>query len=161
MKNIGFALITLLFMSGSLGAELMTATHGATDKQRASLWYDAFNRKDPSLLEELLDPYWIDIPSGPGQPTGLPGAREALLGLTTAFPDLKVTIAEILQDGDKVVVRSNITGTHMGNFLGIAATRRKLSIQAVDIHQFKDGRIVRTWHTEDWMSGLRQLGALR
>ena len=35
---------------------------------------------------------------------------------------------------------------------------RKMDIQVVDIHEFKDGRIVRTWHTEDWMSGLRQLG---
>jgi len=35
---------------------------------------------------------------------------------------------------------------------------RKMHIQVVDIHEFKDGKIVRTWHTEDWMSGLRQLG---
>ena len=36
---------------------------------------------------------------------------------------------------------------------------RRLSIQAVDIHEFKDGKILRTWHTEDWMTGLNQLGA--
>jgi len=35
-----------------------------------------------------------------------------------------------------------------------------LTIQAVDIHQIKDGKIIRTWHTEDWMSGLRQLGVI-
>jgi steroid delta-isomerase-like uncharacterized protein len=161
MKNTGFALITMLLMTSSFGAETMSDTRIVTDRQRAALWYDAFNRKDPSLLEQLLDPNWVDIPSGEGQPTGPAGAREALVGLTTAFPDLKVTIAEVLQDGDKVVVRSSITGTHMGSFLGMAATQRKLSIQAVDIHQFKGGRIIRTWHTEDWMSGLRQLGALR
>lgn len=139
----------------------MTDAHHGTDKERVSLWYDAFNRKNLSLLEQILDAKWLDIPSAPGQPAGPQGARDALVGLTTAFPDLRVTIAEILQDGNKVVVRSMITGTHNGNFLGIPASQRKLSIQAVDIHEFKDGRIVRTWHTEDWMSGLRQLGALR
>ncbi len=46
--------------------------------------------------------------------------------------------------------------------VGIAIERpaknRKMSIQAIDIHEFKDRQIVRTWHTEDWMSGLHQLG---
>ena len=38
------------------------------------------------------------------------------------------------------------------------AKNRKLTIRAIDIHEFKDGKIVRTWHCEDWFSGLRQLG---
>ena len=42
--------------------------------------------------------------------------------------------------------------------MGFPAKNRKMSIQAIDIHEFKDGKIVRTWHTEDWMSGLHQLG---
>jgi len=78
--------------------------------------------------------------------------------LTKAFPDLKVTIDDILQDGDKVVVRSHITGTQKADFLDFPAKNRSLNIQAVDIHEFKDGKIARTWHTEDWMTGLRQLG---
>jgi steroid delta-isomerase-like uncharacterized protein len=131
-----------------------------TDMQRVVIWYDAFNRKDASLLEQILDPTWVDVPSAPGQPAGPQGAIRALEGLTTAFPDLKVSIEEVLQDGDKVVVRSNISGTQVRTFMGMAARDRKLSIQAVDIHQFRDGRIIRTWHTEDWLTGLRQLGAL-
>ena len=161
MKTLGLVLISLLLIRSSFGAETMTDAHPGTDKERVLLWYDAFNRKDPSLLEQILDPKWLDIPGAQGQPSGPQGARNALIGLTTAFPDLSVTIAEILQDGNKVVVRSMITGTQKGNFLGLPASQRKLSIQAVDIHELKDGRIVRTWHTEDWMSGLRQLGALR
>jgi predicted ester cyclase len=131
-----------------------------TDMLRVKIWYDAFNRKDASLLEEILDSAWIDVPSAPGQPAGPSGAKHALDGLTAAFPDLKVSIEAVLRDGDKVIVRSHITGTQAGTFMGIAPTHRQLSIQAVDIHQFKDGRIIRTWHTEDWLTGLRQLGAL-
>src|SRR5205809_7328381 len=51
-----------------------------------------------------------------------------------------------------------MAGTQSEPFLGFPSKNRKMDIQVVDIHEFKDGRIIRTWHTEDWMSGLRQLG---
>jgi len=125
-----------------------------------TLWYEAFNRKDPALLDRILSEKWVDIPPAPGQPPGPAGAKQILVELTTAFPDLKITLAEVLQDGNKVIVRSEIAGTQRGAFMGSPATDRKLAIQAIDIHEFKVGRILRTWHTEDWMTGLHQLGIL-
>jgi predicted ester cyclase len=71
---------------------------------------------------------------------------------------LHLEIEDVIQDGSNVVVRSTITGTQAKEFFGIASKGRKLSIQAVDIHEMRDGKIVRTWHTEDWSTGLRQLG---
>ncbi|NML63463.1 ester cyclase [Massilia sp. RP-1-19] len=65
-----------------------------------------------------------------------------------------------MSDGNMVVVRSAITGTHRGFFMGHGGTGRKLSIQAVDIHEVRNGKIAQTWHTEDWMTGLLQLGLL-
>lgn len=44
--------------------------------------------------------------------------------------------------------------------MGFPAKNRKMAIQAIDIHEFKDGKILRTWHTEDWLTGLHQLGIL-
>ena len=78
--------------------------------------------------------------------------------LTTTFPDLKLTIEDILQEGNKVVVRARMAGTQKEAFMDFPSKNRRIDIQVVDIHEFKDGKIVRTWHTEDWMSGLRQLG---
>ncbi len=52
-----------------------------------------------------------------------------------------------------------ISGTQRAAFLGIPAANRRMSIQAIDIHELEDGKIIRTWHTEDWMTGLQQLGA--
>jgi len=43
--------------------------------------------------------------------------------------------------------------------MGIPPKNRKLAIQAIDIHEVRNGKIVRTWHTEDWLTGLHQLGA--
>jgi predicted ester cyclase len=51
-----------------------------------------------------------------------------------------------------------MAGTQRAAFLGFPSKNRTMTIQLVDIHEFKDGKIVRTWHTEDWMTGLHQLG---
>jgi steroid delta-isomerase-like uncharacterized protein len=127
-------------------------------KKDVTLWYEAFTKKDPALLDRILSENWIDIPAAPGQPAGPDGAKPLLAELTTTFPDLKLTIEDILQDGDKVIVRAEMAGTQREPFMSFPTKKRKMNIQVVDIHEFKDGKIVRTWHTEDWMTGLHQLG---
>ena len=125
-----------------------------------ALWYQAFDRNDPALLDRILSEEWVEIPPAPGQPAGPNGAKQILAELRTAFPDMTIKIQEVLRDGNKVIVRSEIAGTQRSAFLGFAAKNRKMTIQAIDIHEFKDGKIVRTWHTEDWLTGLHQLGLL-
>lgn len=129
-----------------------------TDKKVVTLWYEAFSKKDPTILDRILSEDWVDIPSPAGTPPGPAGVKPLLAQLTTTFPDLKLTIEDILQDGSKVIVRAKMVGTQSQPFLGFPSKNRKMDIQVVDIHEVKDGKIIRTWHTEDWMSGLRQLG---
>jgi steroid delta-isomerase-like uncharacterized protein len=129
-----------------------------TYKKDVTLWYEAFSNNDPVLIDKILSENWVDIPPAPGQPPGPEGAKLILTELTTAFPDLKITIDEILQDGNKLTVRSRISGTQRKTFMGFPAKNRPMTIQAIDIHEFKDGKIVHTWHSEDWMTGLHQLG---
>jgi steroid delta-isomerase-like uncharacterized protein len=149
-----FALIALaLCGSAAVGDEM------GKQKKLAMLWYDAFNNTDPALIEKVLAPTWVDIPAANGQPSGPQGAKQAVIFLTTTFKDFHVEVEDIVEDGDKVVVRSTITGTQVKTFMGIPPNNARIRIQAVDIHQFHNGKIVKTWHTEDWMSGLRQLGA--
>jgi steroid delta-isomerase-like uncharacterized protein len=128
------------------------------DMKTARLWYEAFDRNDPALLDQVLGRTWVDIPPAPGQPPGPEGAKQILTELRTAFPDLAIRIQDILQDGNKVVVRSEISGTQRSALMGFPAKNRKLTIQAIDIHEIVDGKIIRTWHTEDWLTGLNQLG---
>ena len=156
-------LLTLLcFTAGSLvNAEDKNTNKNEdmnTYKKTVTLWYEAFTRKDPALLDQILHETWVDIPSPPGTAPGPKGVKSLFTRLTTTFPDLKLTIEDILQDGDKVVVRARMAGTQKEAFMDFPSKNRRIDIQVVDIHEFKDGKIVRTWHTEDWMSGLRQLG---
>src|SRR4051794_26160905 len=129
-----------------------------THMKTATLWYEAFNRNDPALLDQVLSKTWVDIPPAPGQPPGPEGAKQILTELTTAFPDLSIKIQEVLQDDNKVIVRSEISGTQRSTLMGFSAKGRKMAIQAIDIHEISDGKIIRTWHTEDWLTGLHQLG---
>ena len=144
-----------------LGLAICSPAHAEErDKKDVTLWYEAFNKNDPTLLDRILSEEWVDIPAAPGQSPGPEGAKRILAELTTAFPDLKISIKEILQDGNKVTVRSEISGIQKDALMGFPAKNRQMAIQAIDIHEFKDGKILRTWHTEDWLTGLHQLGVL-
>ena len=124
-------------------------------------WYEAFDKSKPEILDAILADGWRDIPDAPDAPRGAQAAKAVLKMLHTAFPDFQITVEDIISDGNKVVVRSTISGTHKGSFAGLPACGRKLLIQSVDIHLVECGRIQKTWHTEDWMSGLTQLGAYK
>ena len=108
---------------------------------------------------KILSENWTESPSEPGaKPVGREDVKGMLVRLTGTFPDFRIKIDDIIQEGNKVVVRSTITGTQAKEFRGFPSKNRKMTMQAIDIHEFKDGRIVHTWHSEDWMTGLRQLG---
>ena len=129
-------------------------------KQIVTRWYTAFDQKNPEMLEGLMAKNWVDIPPAPDQLPGAAGAKQILVQLGTTFPDFRIKIEDILEDGNKVIVRSTITGTQKGPLLGFPAKDRKITIQAIDIHEVKDGKILQTWHTEDWMTGFHQMGIL-
>src|SRR2546430_11516865 len=64
-----------------------------------ALWYEAFHKNDPSLLDRILAPQWVDIPPAPRQPPGPQGAKQILLELRTAFPDLTIEIRDVVEQG--------------------------------------------------------------
>jgi steroid delta-isomerase-like uncharacterized protein len=135
---------------------MSTTTEPRDYKREAAVWYAAFSKHDPQLLCSVLAKDWYETPSSER------GGREAgiklLATLITVFPDFNAEVRDMIQEGNKVVVRSELTGTQAGPFMGFPSRGRKISIQAIDIHEFQDGKIIRTWHSEDWMTGLHQLG---
>ncbi|MDP9877625.1 steroid delta-isomerase-like uncharacterized protein [Variovorax boronicumulans] len=151
-------LLSTLLLSAA-GA-LANADTGSANAQVATRWYQAFDKREPALIEQIVDARWVDIPSPEGMPPGPEGLKQIYTMLTSTFPDLRIEIKDVIEQGDKVVVRSEISGTQKTAFLGMPTKNRPLRIQAIDIHEVKGGKIVRTWHTEDWMTGLHQLGIL-
>ena len=122
---------------------------------------EVFNQGNMSLADELLSPNYIEheeLP--PGVPAGREGLKQTILMTRAAFPDFSATIEDIVAEGDKVAQRITWTGTHKGDFMGIPATGKSVSIQVLDIIRVVDGHIVEHWGLMDSMGLMQQLGAL-
>ena len=80
-------------------------------------------------------------------------------GCHAAFPDLHLTIEDLIADGDLVVARMTLHGTHQGSFQGLAPTNKHVSVFAVDVVRIQDGRFREHWGGPDMLPLLQQLGA--
>lgn len=101
---------------------------------------------DRAAFEALMAPDFINHSALPGMPTGPEGMWHTFEHvLRPALADLTVEIHEQLCDGDKVTTRKTIHGIHAGTLAGIAATGRKVAIEAIDIVRVQEGRYVEHW----------------
>ena len=122
---------------------------------------EIFNRGNMSIADEMLAPNFVDHEE---LPAGIPNDREGVKTLTTmlrsAFPDLKATIEDTIAEGDKVVIRMTWSGTHKGEFMGIPATGKRVSIGVIDILRMDGGKCVEHWGQMDSMGMMQQIGAI-
>jgi steroid delta-isomerase-like uncharacterized protein len=77
----------------------------------------------------------------------------------TAFPDVRITVDDVIAAGDKVVLRWHSEGTHRGKLAGLAPTGARGAVTGISIDQWKDGKVVETWTEWDNLGLARQLGA--
>ncbi|MCW5696585.1 MAG: ester cyclase [Bauldia sp.] len=124
-------------------------------------FYDTYNTGDASLIDCALDAGWVTNPRNPAQSVGPAGMRETIAGVAASFASLTFDIRDVVVAGDRIVVRSDLTVLQSGSFLGVDPSAEPLTIMNIDIHRVgSDGRIVETWHVEDWLSYLLQRGIL-
>ncbi|QXG74531.1 ester cyclase [Modestobacter sp. L9-4] len=136
----------------------MTSTaQSVADVVRA--FYEPFRTGDTSTYDQVLSPDWVDLPLAPGQQQGPTGMAAQIALFRAAMPDYQVEHQDVLVDGEKVAVRNTVSGTHQGAFMGIAPTGRRIEMRTMDLHQVRDGRIVTTWHLEDFAGLMAQLTA--
>jgi predicted ester cyclase len=122
-------------------------------------FYEPFRTGDTSTYRGVLADGWTDIPLAPGQQQGPAGMAGQIVAFRHAMPDYDVTHEDVVVGTDRVVVRNTVSGTHQGAFMGIQPTGRRIEMRTMDIHQVRDGRIVTTWHLEDFAGLMAQLTA--
>ena len=122
--------------------------------------YDAINRIDLDALEEMVDSDITDHDPAPGQGPGLEGVKQYFSALHAAFPDVHMDVEDMIAEGEKVVARVSVSGTHQGEFLGIEPTGNRVTIKGIDILRITDGRVVEHWGNFDDLSMLQQLGVV-
>lgn len=131
----------------------------SAERLAVEMFYRAFSEGNFELLDQAVMPDWQDIPLAPGQEPGREGMKPLIAGFLAAFPDAQVTVHEIVGAPGRAAVRAEITGTHKGEWFGVAPTGKPFSMRLHEFHHLKDGRLTHTWHMEDWFGWLFQVGA--
>ncbi len=131
-----------------------------TNTTVASRWYEeVFNAGNVALIDELFAPDFVDHdPSNPLP--GLEGVRQLVSMYRGAFPDLHLTIEDEITEGDRIVTRFTGRGTHRGLLMGIPPSGKRVTITAIDILRFENGRIAEHWGNQDLLGMMRQLGVI-
>jgi predicted ester cyclase len=86
--------------------------------------------------------------------------KQGLTRAQAAFSDISITVEDQIAEGDKVVSRWTIRGTHKGEYMGIAPTGKQVTITGISIYRIEKGKIVEDWANSDMLGMLQQLGAI-
>jgi predicted ester cyclase len=119
---------------------------------------DVLNGGRFELAEKYLDPVVVSHNPFPGQQPGIEGFVQALRAFRSAFPDLHARATHYIEEGDRVVGRFEVKGTHQGDFMGLAATGRPIHYEEIAIVRLAGGRIVEHWAVADALAIMQQLG---
>lgn len=131
------------------------------NKVLAQHWLNnVWNEGDLSLIDELIAPnYVLHDPMRPGL-RGRTGIKESISLFRAAFPDLHFTIEDQIAEGEKVVTRYTVQGTHLGPIMGIAATGKQGTITGMDIYRIREGKIEEAWSNWDALRLLQEMGVI-
>ena len=128
-------------------------------------WYGLFNQPVgvgavKTVHEQLLSPdYQSCWGVLPGECWGREQSMKVVGNFAKSIPDMKFDIKEVLVSGNRVVVRGEVSGTPSGDLFGVPYAGKSFRILAIDIQTIRDGKMVQTYHLENWVSALGQLRA--
>jgi steroid delta-isomerase-like uncharacterized protein len=142
----------------------MSSAQATSNKATFRRFHDAMNTGDSEVIsktiDEVFEPDVLIRTPLPVDATGAQAIKEVFERLYRAFPDLHVTVEDLIEEGDKVVGRNSVTGTHQGEYMGLPPTGKSITYNEIFIFRFAGGRIAETWGVVDIFSQLRQLGAI-
>jgi steroid delta-isomerase-like uncharacterized protein len=128
------------------------------NKDLARRSWEIANQHNPDLIEEFYAPslVWHE----PDQDVrGYEQAKQFTSTFFAAFPDLNISVEDVIAEGDQAVSRYTIRGTHQGETEEFGPpTGRQMELQGITIHRIEGGKIVEEWERYDNLSALQQLG---
>jgi steroid delta-isomerase-like uncharacterized protein len=122
-------------------------------------WDEVFNQKNLAAIDELCRADFV-YHGASGPIRGSEAFKRFLQMYFSAFHDLHIHIEDQIAEGEKVVVRNTVTGTHQGALMSIAATGKRVQISSNHVTRLVDGKSVEDWGNEDMLGLLQQLGVI-
>jgi steroid delta-isomerase-like uncharacterized protein len=122
---------------------------------------EVWNKGNLQVADELFTPNYADHdPSTPDLGRGPESEKKRATLYRTAFPDLRLTIEDIIAEGETVMARWSCRGTHKGDLSGIAPTGKQVTITGVSIARFANGKMAEGWANWDALGLMQQLGVV-
>jgi steroid delta-isomerase-like uncharacterized protein len=119
---------------------------------------EIFTQGNLDAADEIYAPYYVGHdPANPEDIRGLEAAKQAAADYREAFPDLQVTVEDLIAEGDKVAARVRFSGTHQGELEGIAPTGRRVDCTGIVISRIEGGKIAEDWANFDDLGMMQQL----
>ena len=134
------------------------------DDDIRALATDAFARfNENESRDAFFDAYDPDVAlhGYPGALQGLDGLRAFHEALWAAFPDARLTVEDLVVEGNRAALRYRLRGTHHGSYLGVAPTGLGFDVEGLTLLRLDHGRVVEEWHSPTELAILRQLGAVQ
>jgi len=161
MRGI-FAAATALLAAGITAPAAHAELSADTARAAVAPFYKALNAKftkdSADLIRQATAPEWTSCGGN-----DVCNTRDEVIagigGRLKSVPDLKWQIKEILVSGNQVTVRGEATGTPSGEFFGTPHSGKSFKIMSIDVHTIEGGKMVRSYHIENWIGAVRQLGA--
>ena len=142
----------------------MSTAQETSNKATLRRFNEATNSGDVELIsktiDELVEPNALIHTPLPIEATGAQLAKEVFGTLLRAYPDLHITVEDLIEESDKIVSRNTVTGTHQGEYMGLPPTGRSVTYNEIFIVRFAGGRIVESWGVVDVFSQMKQLGVI-
>jgi steroid delta-isomerase-like uncharacterized protein len=124
------------------------------------LYGEVWNERHLEVLEEIISPsHALHDPNIPDAMVGPEAYARQVARFVMAFPDLQFTVEQMVCENDLVAVSWVITGTHKGEFWGVAPTNRKITMEGITINHITDGKIMDSDVSMDSLGLMRQFGA--
>ena len=111
-------------------------------------------------IDEVVQPNVVFHAPVPTGATGAQALKQVWPVLLRAFPDLHVTVEDLIEEGDKVACRNKVTGTHQGEYRGLPPSGKSVTYNEIFICRFTGGKIAEIWGVVDVFSQMKQLGAI-
>ena len=137
---------------------------GKENKEKARrLMEEAFGQGNLEVVEEVLDPNFVcyDPNSEAEEVRGADTMKQEIEWFRNAVPDITYTIVDQVAERDKVVTRYTASGTHQGEFFGVAPTGNRIEMSGIQIDRFDEsGKMVEEWPEYDLLGAMRQMGVV-
>lgn len=123
---------------------------------------EAWNKGNLDVLDELHSAAYIEHHAPFPDVVGLDAFKQIVAGTRETYPDFRLTIHELIHEGDKLAARWTWTGTHLGQTpqLAIPPTGKFLTVPGSHIFHIEEGKLVEGWQFADALGLLRQLGVI-